>query len=144
MTTTSQAWRMPASASRTNPRSNGKAGRGIARVEAMRAAGIPVGIGTDGPMSGNTLDLFCAIRARLDVPKLLGRIAQAAAGARGGPHGDDRGRARARAGRQDRLARTRQAGGSDPHQPRRRRLHPIYDPYSMLVFAADGRSTSPT
>ncbi|OYW98199.1 MAG: amidohydrolase, partial [Rhizobiales bacterium 32-66-8] len=42
----------------TNPRSNGKAGRGIAPVEALRNAGLPVGIGSDGAMSGNTLDLF--------------------------------------------------------------------------------------
>jgi 5-methylthioadenosine/S-adenosylhomocysteine deaminase len=41
-----------------NARSNAKAGRGIAPVDAMRKAGIPVGIATDGPMSGNTLDLF--------------------------------------------------------------------------------------
>ena len=41
-----------------NARSNAKAGRGIARVEDLRAAGVPVGIATDGPMSGNTLDLF--------------------------------------------------------------------------------------
>lgn len=36
-----------------NARSNARAGRGIAPVVAMRAAGIPVGIATDGPMSGN-------------------------------------------------------------------------------------------
>ena len=41
-----------------NARSNAKAGRGIAPIEALRAAGVPVGIATDGPMSGNTLDLF--------------------------------------------------------------------------------------
>lgn len=41
-----------------NARSNGKAGRGIAPVADLRAAGIPVGIATDGAMSGNTLDLF--------------------------------------------------------------------------------------
>lgn len=41
-----------------NARSNAKAGRGIAPVTALRAAGVPVGIATDGPMSGNTLDLF--------------------------------------------------------------------------------------
>lgn len=41
-----------------NARSNGKAGRGIAPITALRAAGIPVGIATDGAMSGNTLDLF--------------------------------------------------------------------------------------
>lgn len=41
-----------------NARSNGKAGRGIAPVADLRAAGIPVGLATDGAMSGNTLDLF--------------------------------------------------------------------------------------
>lgn len=41
-----------------NARSNGKAGRGIAPVADMRAAGLPVGLATDGAMSGNTLDLF--------------------------------------------------------------------------------------
>jgi cytosine/adenosine deaminase-related metal-dependent hydrolase len=41
-----------------NARSNGKAGRAIAPVADMRAAGIPVGLATDGAMSGNTLDLF--------------------------------------------------------------------------------------
>lgn len=41
-----------------NARSNGKAGRGIAPVTALRAAGVPVGLASDGAMSGNTLDLF--------------------------------------------------------------------------------------
>ncbi len=41
-----------------NARSNAKAGRGIAPVEAMRKAGLSVGLATDGPMSGNTLDIF--------------------------------------------------------------------------------------
>ena len=41
-----------------NARSNGKAGRGFAPVAALRRAGVPVGIATDGAMSGNTLDLF--------------------------------------------------------------------------------------
>ncbi len=41
-----------------NARSNGKAGRGIAPVAMMRAAGVPVGLASDGAMSGNTLDIF--------------------------------------------------------------------------------------
>ena len=41
-----------------NARANGKGGRGIAPVEALRARGVSVGLGTDGPMSSNTLDLF--------------------------------------------------------------------------------------
>ena len=56
-----------------NARSNAKAGRGIAPVETMRAAGIPVGIATDGPMSGNTLDLFSQFGPVSMFQKLLGR-----------------------------------------------------------------------
>ena len=55
-----------------NARSNAKAGRGIAPVEAMRKAGIPVGIATDGPMSGNTLDLFSQFAPVSMFQKLLG------------------------------------------------------------------------
>jgi 5-methylthioadenosine/S-adenosylhomocysteine deaminase len=55
-----------------NARSNGKAGRGIAPVEAMRQAGIPVGISTDGAMSGNTLDLFSQFAPVSMFQKLLG------------------------------------------------------------------------
>jgi 5-methylthioadenosine/S-adenosylhomocysteine deaminase len=55
-----------------NARSNAKAGRGIAPVESMRAAGIPVGIGTDGPMSGNGLDLFSQFGPVTMFQKLLG------------------------------------------------------------------------
>ena len=56
-----------------NARSNAKAGRGIAPVEAMRAAGLPVGIATDGPMSGNTLDLFAQFGPVTMFQKLLGK-----------------------------------------------------------------------
>lgn len=55
-----------------NARSNAKAGRGIAPVEAMRARGIPVGVATDGPMSGNTLDLFAQFGPVSMFAKLLG------------------------------------------------------------------------
>lgn len=55
-----------------NARSNAKAGRGIAPVEAMRRAGLPVGIATDGPMSGNTLDLFSQFGPVTMFQKLLG------------------------------------------------------------------------
>lgn len=42
--------------------SNTKAGKGVAPVKDLLAAGIPVGLGTDGASSGNTLDLFTQMR----------------------------------------------------------------------------------
>jgi len=40
------------------PKANTKAGKGISPVYQMRKAGITVGMGTDGAMSGNTLDIL--------------------------------------------------------------------------------------
>ena len=41
---------------------NTKAGKGICPVKDMVRAGVTVGVGTDGPSSGNTLDLFTQMR----------------------------------------------------------------------------------
>ncbi|MDB5562070.1 MAG: Cytosine deaminase-like metal-dependent hydrolase [Hyphomicrobiales bacterium] len=119
-----------------NARSNGKAGRGIAPIEAMRKAGIPVGIATDGAMSGNTLDLFSQFAPVSIFQKLLGhsRKPMPAAevirmatieGAR--VLGLDARIGSLEPGKQADLIRI------DLSAPR---LHPIYDIYSMLVFAA--------
>ncbi len=53
-----------------NPESNMKLASGTARVPAMRAAGIAVGIGTDGAASNNDMDMFEAIRQAALVQKL--------------------------------------------------------------------------
>ena len=120
----------------TNPRSNGKAGRGIAPVEKMRNAGLPVGIGSDGAMSGNTLDLFSQFAPVSMFAKLLGgsrkplpavdvvRMATIE-GARTLSLNLKTGSLEV--GKQADIIRISLAAT---------RFHPIYDPYSALVFAA--------
>ncbi|KKB85808.1 amidohydrolase [Devosia limi DSM 17137] len=119
----------------TNPRSNGKAGRGIAPVEKLRNAGLPVGMGSDGAMSGNTLDLFSQFAPVSMFAKLLAgsrkplpaaeviRIATIE-GARVLSLNLKTGSLEA--GKQADLIRI------SLDAPR---LHPIYDVYSALVFA---------
>ncbi|KQN72521.1 amidohydrolase [Devosia sp. Leaf64] len=120
----------------TNPRSNGKAGRGIAPVEKMRNAGLPAGIGSDGAMSGNTLDLFSQFAPVSMFAKLLAgsrkplpaveviRMATIE-GARALSLNLKTGSLEV--GKQADLIRISLAAP---------RLHPMYDPYSALVFAA--------
>lgn len=53
-----------------NPESNMKLASGTAPVPAMRAAGIHVGLGTDGAASNNDLDMFEAMRQTAFLYKL--------------------------------------------------------------------------
>ena len=119
-----------------NARSNGKAGRGIAPVTALRAAGVSVGLATDGPMSGNTLDLFAQMGPASMFQKIAGgsrkplpcvdvlRMGTIEAARVLGM--DDR-IGSLEPGKQADLIRI---SLDDP------RLHPIYDLTSALVFAA--------
>ena len=118
-----------------NARSNGKAGRGIAPIEAMRKRGIPVGIATDGAMSGNGLDLFAQFAPVSMFQKLAGnsrkpqtardttRMATLEAAK---VLGLDQVTGSLEPGKQADIIRISLA---DP------RLHPIWDIYSTLVFA---------
>lgn len=60
-----------------NPVSNMFLGDGIAPLLKLRRAGVPVGLGTDGPSSNNTLDMFETMK----VTSLLARVAALHAGA---------------------------------------------------------------
>ncbi len=59
------------------PCSNGKHASGIAPVQEMRAAGIPVGIATDGPASHHRLDLFEEMRMALRLARIRSQDAGA-------------------------------------------------------------------
>lgn len=118
-----------------NARSNGKAGRGMARVDDMRRAGIPVGIATDGPMSGNTLDLFSQFGVVSIFAKVLGGsrkplptrdVIRMATLEGAEVLGLDGATGSLEVGKQADLIRV------DLSAPR---MQPIYDPYSVLVFA---------
>jgi 5-methylthioadenosine/S-adenosylhomocysteine deaminase len=52
------------------PGSNAKLTSGIARVPALRAAGVPVGLGTDGPASNDDLDLWEEMRLSVMLARL--------------------------------------------------------------------------
>lgn len=62
----------------TNPASNLKLASGIAPIDRMLAAGVPVAIGTDGPSSNNALDMFREMYLTSVLQKVL--LGDAAAG----------------------------------------------------------------
>lgn len=57
------------------PSSNGKHASGLAPVTALRAAGVPVAIATDGPASHDRLDVFAEMRAAIHLARLRERDA---------------------------------------------------------------------
>lgn len=54
-----------------NPESNMKTASGVAPVPELLEAGIPVGLGTDGPASNNNLDLFEEMDTAAKLHKLM-------------------------------------------------------------------------
>jgi 5-methylthioadenosine/S-adenosylhomocysteine deaminase len=59
------------------PGSNAKLASGIARLADLRAAGVPVGLGTDGPASNDDLDLWEDMRLAAMLARLAARDATA-------------------------------------------------------------------
>ena len=53
-----------------NPESNMKGASGLARAPDLLAAGVPLGLGTDGPASNNNLDMFEEMDTAAKVHKL--------------------------------------------------------------------------
>ncbi|SEK21719.1 amidohydrolase family protein [Pacificibacter marinus] len=118
-----------------NARSNGKAGRGIAPITALRARGVQVGIATDGPMSGNTLDLFSQLAPATMFQNIAGQ-------SRGSLPCTEIIRmatieGAATLGMADRIGSLEVGKQADLIRISLKdpRLHPIYDIYSMLTFA---------
>jgi cytosine/adenosine deaminase-related metal-dependent hydrolase len=123
---------------------NIKSAKGVAPVIKLRAAGVNVGLGTDGPMSGNTLDIITQLGYVAKVQKLanldrtlLPAIDVVDMATMGG----------ARVlGMADRLG-SLEAGKLadvvivDTHSTN---IVPLYDPYSALVYSAGPRDVRTT
>lgn len=121
-----------------NPESNLKLASGAMSVQAVRAAGIAVGLGTDGPASNNDLDLFDALSlaallqkherddpTALPAPEVLAMATIEGARA---------------LGLADRIGSLEPGKRADliVLDGDRPNLVPRYDPYSHVVYAASG------
>ncbi len=123
-----------------NPESNMKVGAGMARVPEMLAAGLAVGLGTDGAASNNNLDMFEAMDFAAKAHKLERRDPTVLP-AREVFRMATRGGARA-LGLSDRIGSIEPGKQADlvvvdVSQPE---LTPLYDVYSHLVYAIKGAS----
>lgn len=117
--------------------SNIKAGKGVAPVLAMLAAGVDVGLGTDGPMSGNTLDMVGLLGYTAKLQKLAQHdrrvmpakdvVEMATRGGARAIHMDDRIGSLEVGKLADLLV-------IDTHSVN---MIPMYDVYSALVYAAN-------
>lgn len=125
-----------------NPESNMKTASGVARVPDLLAAGVAVGLGTDGPASNNNLDLFEEMDTAAKLHKVV-RSDPTVMPAKTVFHMATLGGAKA-LGIDDRVG-SLEAGKLadvvlvDARVPE---LTPIYDVYSHLVYAAKGGNVS--
>lgn len=119
-----------------NAGANAKAGKGIAPVLEMLAAGVTVGLGSDGPMSGNTIDLFAQLPQMAKLQKLRTKdrtVMPAKEVVRLATIGGA-----TVLGLGDRVGSLVSGKQADLIRISRRaaRLHPMHDPYAALVYAA--------
>lgn len=116
--------------------SNAKAAKGVSPVLRMLEEGVAVGLGTDGPASGNTLELFTQMRLCADFQKNESRNRSAM------PARDIA--AMATIGGARALGLDRQIGSLEPGKEAdivlvetdSANMFPVYDPYSALVYSA--------
>jgi len=120
------------------PESNMKLGSGIAPLPALLAAGIPVGLGTDGCASNNDLDLFREMGAAARLHKVVSGDPTAVSARQV--------LAMATIGGARALGLAGEIGSLEPGKAadlvvldtNRPSLTPLYRPESHLVYAADG------
>jgi 5-methylthioadenosine/S-adenosylhomocysteine deaminase len=127
-----------------NPESNMKLASGTMPVEALRAAGVAVGLGTDGPASNNDLDMFGAMLTAALLHKHVNGdptalpasevVAMATIGSARALHMDDAIGSLEVGKRADFIV--IDGAGSN--------LVPRYDVYSHIVYAARGGNVSTT
>jgi len=119
--------------------SNVKAGKGIAPVTKMLEAGLDVGLGTDGPMSGNTLDVMGLLGFTAKLHKLA-QLDRRAMPARQVVEMATIGGARA-INLQDRIGSLEAGKLADLIIVGTRSVNmvPMYDAYSALAYAASPR-----
>jgi 5-methylthioadenosine/S-adenosylhomocysteine deaminase len=127
-----------------NPESNMKLASGTAKVPALRRAGVPVGLGTDGAASNNDLDMFEAMRQAAFLHKLMTNdprtLPAKAVLAMGTIEG-------ARAlGMQDHIGSLEAGKRADliVVSTAGARQTPLYDPVSHLVYVARGADVTTT
>lgn len=117
--------------------SNTKAAKGVAPVLRMREQGICVGLGTDGPASGNTLDLFAQMRFCANFHKNENRDRSALPAKEIAAMATIEG---ARTLGLDRITGSIEAGKEADLvlvETDSVNMFPVYDPYSALVYSAN-------
>ncbi len=127
-----------------NPESNMKLASGTMPIAQLRQAGVPVGLGTDGPASNNNLDMFGAMLTAALLHKLVDSdptampateiVALATIEGARAMHMDDEIGSLEVGKRADIII----VDGSRPN------LVPRYDPYSHLTYAARGDDVKTT